>query len=105
MRERLPNRRGGETLNFACRQREYRATLGFYPDGRLGEVFINAGKSGSDVDIATRDSAIALSFALQYGCAPEDIRAALCRDDAGKAEGPLGTLLDLLAQQRGSEAA
>ena len=104
MRDRLPNRRAGETLTFACRQREYRATLGFYPDGRLGEVFINAGKSGSDVDIATRDSAIALSFALQYGCAPEDIRVALCCDGAGKAVGPLGTLLDL-AQQRGSQAA
>lgn len=98
----LPNRRASETIKFQVVRRDrtpavYHATLGYYPDGRLGEVFLSAGKTGSDVDVAARDSAIAFSFALQHGCSVETARAAFCRDEDGKPEGPLGTLLDLLA--------
>lgn len=100
----LPNRRPCETIKFNVTRRDrtpatYHATLGYYPDGRLGEVFLSAGKTGSDVDVAARDSAIAFSFALQHGCSIETARTAFCRDENGHAEGPLGTLLDLLEKR------
>ena len=101
-REKLPQRRRTENIKFNVEQRDgskrvYHATVGYYPDGRVGEVFLAAGKVGSDVDVAMRDSAIAMSFALQYGCPIEDARAAFCRDEGGRAEGPLGAILDILA--------
>lgn len=104
-RELLPNRRLSETIRFAVERRDrspqtYFATVGYYDDGRIGEVFLSTGKAGSDVDIATRDAAIAFSFALQHGCSLDAARAAFCRDETGGAEGPLGALLDLLASER-----
>ena len=99
MREPLPNRRMAERINFTVGGMQYTAGLGYYPDGRLGEVFLSFGKVGSGADVAARDSAIAVSFALQHGCTVETIRSAFTRDADGKPEGPLGTLFDLLAER------
>lgn len=102
-RELLPNRRRSETFEFEAgvpgyTQQHYVATLGFYPDNRLGEIFIHSVKSGCDRDIAMQESAIAASFALQHGCTVEMIRSAMPRTTDEKPEGPLGTLLDLVRQ-------
>ncbi len=104
-RKRLPNRRACETIeithrNFAGAESVYTATLGYYDDGSLGEVFLNSTKVGTDVDVAVRDAAIALSFALQYGATAEDVRAAMTRDAAGRTEGVLGTLLETISPAR-----
>ncbi len=101
-REVLPNRRRSETFEFEAGvpgqpSQHYVATLGFYPDGRVGEIFIHPAKSGSDRDIAMQESAIAASFALQHGCSVDMIRSAMPRTSDGAPEGPLGTLLDRLA--------
>jgi len=95
-RDKLPNRRAGETREFRLHGVSYRATLGFYPDGRLGEVFLTGGKIGSNADVAVRDSAILASIALQYGVPLTTLSGALTRDEAGRADGPLGLLLDEL---------
>jgi ribonucleoside-diphosphate reductase alpha chain len=95
-RERLPNRRRCETFDFEHGQFLYTATLGFYDDGRLGEVFLSGAKSGTEIQIAAIEGAIALSFALQHGCAPQTIRPAVPRNENGSAQGLLGTLLDML---------
>lgn len=97
-RDLLPQRRNNLTLDYKVRGRAHAATLGYYDDGRLGEVFITAAKSGSDASIAAQEAAIAASFALQFGCPPEAMRAAMPRNEAGEPEGPLGRLLDLLAE-------
>ena len=98
-REVLPNRRQVRRLNFRVGKLIYTATLGYYDDGRLGEVFLHCGLSGTEANIIARDSAIAVSFALQHGCTVETIRSAFSRDSSGEAEGPLGTLFDLLAKE------
>lgn len=100
-RERLPTRRYSETLDFTHvtptgHPIPHSATLGYYPDGRLGEVFIGTGKVGTDVDVAVKDAAILASFALQHGATVEDLHAAMTRDARGRPEGVLGTLLDLI---------
>lgn len=101
-RARLPNRRACETIeirhrNYAGAESFYTATLGYYDDGRIGEVFLNSTKVGTDIDVAVRDAAIALSFALQHGVDPENIRAAMTRDANGCPEGVLGTLLETIS--------
>jgi hypothetical protein len=96
-RERLPDRRGSETFALECSGLAYLATISRFPDGRLGEIFLSNHKAGSAADTAARDSAIVFSIAVQYGADPEAIRKALCRDSHGKANGPLGVALDLIA--------
>jgi hypothetical protein len=97
-RERLPNRRASENFSFELHDIRYHATLGRYPDGRPGEIFISSHKAGSATDVAARDGAIAISFALQLGAPLEDIARALSRDGSGRASGPAGCALDLLAE-------
>jgi ribonucleoside-diphosphate reductase alpha chain len=103
MRERLPERRRSETFDFevvaGTAVLKYTATVGFYKDGRIGELFLNNHKSNSSADTNARDAAIALSFALQHGADLEEIRKALCRESDGRASGPLGTALDLITKE------
>jgi hypothetical protein len=98
-RERLPNRRASENFSFEFDGIRYHATVGLYPDGRPGEIFISSHKAGSATDVAARDAAIAISFALQFGARIEDIGRALSRDSSGRANGPAGRALDLLASR------
>lgn len=96
-RQRLQNRRGSETFDFICGNFHYCATVSFFNDGRLAEIFIGNGKAGSATDTAAKDSAIVASLALQHGVAIDVIRRALLRDSRGVANSPLGCALDMIA--------
>jgi hypothetical protein len=98
-RERLPNRRLAETFELEVAGLRYTATIGRFPDGRVAEIFLTNHKAGSQADTNARDSAIVFSIAVQHGADPEAIRRALCRDSRGRANGPLGHALDLLAEE------
>src|SRR2546429_5194505 len=101
-RDRLPNRRIGETFELEVGGLRYTAGVGRFPDGRVGELFLNNHKSNSAADTNARDSAIVCSIALQYGADIETIRRALCRDSQGRASGPLGAALDRIADREGA---
>jgi hypothetical protein len=98
LRERLPTRRAAETFEFECASLRYTCTFSRYANGRIAEIFLTNHKSNSAADTGARDAAIAFSFAVQYGADLETIRLALCRDSHGRASGPLGAALDLLAE-------
>jgi ribonucleoside-diphosphate reductase alpha chain len=98
-RERLPNRRGHEVLELVHGKFRYTVGIGRFPDGRLAEIFINAAKSGTEVEAAARDAAIVASLALQSGVSPETLCRALSRNGDGSAAGPLAAALDMLAGQ------
>lgn len=109
-RERLPNRRAADTFEFEHiwpngRAHPFIATVGLYPDGRPGEVFLATGKSGEQFDIGIKDSAIALSLALQYGCPLDVIAPTFLRAGDGRPEGPLGTLVGILVERYGVRVA
>jgi len=95
-RQRLNNRRSNTTFDFEITGLRYTATVGYYPNGRIGELFIGNHKSNSTADTNARDAAIAFSFAVQHGADPHAICRALCRDSHGRASGPLGVALDIL---------
>ena len=97
VRARLFNRRASESFALECDSLSYVATISRFADGRLGEIFLSNHKAGSAADTAARDGAIVCSIALQYGADLETIRKALCRDSHGRASGPLGVALDLIA--------
>ena len=97
-RERLLNRRASALFDFEIDGLKFTASASFFADGRLAELFLDNHKAGSQIGTLVRDAAIALSFAVQHGADPEAIRRALCRDSRGRALGPLGAALDMLAE-------
>ena len=101
-RERLPNRRACETFNFQVEGLRYCATVSWFADGRVGEVFIDNHKVGSQSRGNATDAAVAASLALQHGCTIDVLRGALLRDVRGRATTPLGVALDLVADLKGS---
>jgi hypothetical protein len=82
---------------FECNGLRYIATVLFFPDGALAEIFLSNAKASSHSDSAAKDSAVVASLALQFGVPLETIRHALLRDSRGVASSPLGAALDLLA--------
>jgi hypothetical protein len=99
LREWLPDRRGCEGFDIEALGLHFHATVGRFPDGRLAKIFIDAFKAGSAADMAARDAGITARIALQMGVDPEALRHALCRDARGKAIGPLGVVLDQIAEE------
>jgi hypothetical protein len=93
-RRRLPNKRAAETIAFERDGSAYEMTIGFYPDGAVGEVFLNADRTDSLLDVMVSDAAILTSLALQYGCPLDELRHALKRDGRGNASSPIGLALD-----------
>jgi hypothetical protein len=47
-----------------------------------------------------RDAAVILSLALQHGADLDAIRKSQCRDSDGRALGPVGQALDLIAEDQ-----
>jgi ribonucleoside-diphosphate reductase alpha chain len=70
-RERLAAERLGLTHSFDILTkdgpRSFYLTCGIYPDCRLGEVFVRAGKEGSLIAGALNGFGISISLGLQYG--------------------------------------
>jgi hypothetical protein len=99
-RETLPHRRFSQT--FALEWGGYRAphfvTCGFYEDGRLGEVFIGAGKSGEQVEAVARDGAILLSIALQHGAQLSELSHAITRNSRHEPMSIVGAVIDCLVK-------
>ena len=94
VRDRLPDRRPAISTSFERDGARFEMTAGYYPDGRVGEVFVNADRANSLLDFLMSDAAILASLALQYGAPLDEIRHALKRDIRGDAASPIGTALD-----------
>lgn len=94
----LPNRRSHETLDFEHWGRRFSAGIGRATESSpIHEIWLNTGKTGEQMETLARDAAVLLSLALQYGTPLSAMRHACMRDLDGKASGPIGKLLDLLA--------
>jgi len=66
-RERLPDTRRSVTHKFSVAGHEGYITVGQYPDGRAGELFITMAKEGSTVGGLMDCFGTAISMSLQYG--------------------------------------
>ena len=97
MRRVLPQRRPAETFDLWFWNQSFSVTIGFYPSGEVGEVFIDGGKTGQDSHSTARDAAVVLSLALQHGTPIETIRHAVTRSGSGEAASILGATVDRLA--------
>jgi ribonucleoside-diphosphate reductase alpha chain len=66
-RERLPDTRQSITHKFNVQDNEGYVTVGLYPDGRPGELFIKMAKQGSTISGLMDTIGVLTSLALQYG--------------------------------------
>jgi ribonucleoside-diphosphate reductase alpha chain len=67
VRHRLPAERASVTHKFALSGHEGYITVGLYPNGQPGEIFIRMAKEGSTVSGLMDSFATAVSLALQHG--------------------------------------
>jgi hypothetical protein len=101
-RRRLPNRRPSISFDIAVGGLKYKATASYFPDGRVGELFLSNTKPSSQSDVNARDAGVAASLALQFGCPLDVLQRALLRDVQGRASSPLGEAIDRLAAEHGA---
>ena len=66
-RQRLPHRRAGLRITLGQGPNSLVLCTGEYPDGRLGEVFLDHQKEGTFGRDMLKAFAMALSLALQHG--------------------------------------
>jgi hypothetical protein len=95
-RRRLPHRRGAVALDIEHAGHRYRMHVGYFPDGAVGEVFLDATKQNSMLDAFAADAAILLSLLLQDGAAPAEIGHALRRSPNGAPASLIGAVVDEL---------
>jgi hypothetical protein len=93
-RERLPSRRGHRTFGLRYSGVDFVVGVGRYRDGRLGEIFIDCNKVGSQLQTVASDGAILISLLLQHGCSADTIKHAL---------NPAGLLATVLNRVAGDE--
>ena len=72
-RRRLPSERAAITHKFDIAGHEGYITVGLYPDGQPGEIFLKMAKEGSTVSGLMDTFATTVSVALQYGVPLRDL--------------------------------
>ena len=66
-RRKLPVKRGGITIEATVGGQKIFLRTGEYPDGTLGEIFIDTFKEGAAYRSVLNSFAVAVSFGLQHG--------------------------------------
>jgi hypothetical protein len=103
----LPAKRTGESFVIEYPPKSatfFRVQVSEYPDGQLGEVFINGAKPNSSIDNVASDIAILISLLLQHGAAAAAIGHALRRNPDGTRASIAGVVVDALsALDRGEQ--
>ena len=67
VRHRLPDERASVTHKFSIAGHEGYVTVGLYPTGQVGEIFIKMAKEGSTVSGLMDAFGVSISMALQHG--------------------------------------
>jgi hypothetical protein len=108
-RLRLPDRRAAETVELEHGGQRFTVTIGFYPDGRPGEVFTHGLRTGSNLDALLADACVVVSCLIQYGAEPRELAASMGRLGSAEPASVIGAVLDLVAAvstaQQASEGA
>jgi ribonucleoside-diphosphate reductase alpha chain len=82
----LPSTRESVTHKFSIGRHEGYLTIGLYPDGRPGEIFLKMSKEGSTLSGMCQAFCLAFSLAMQYGLTVEEA----CKRFKGMRFEPMG---------------
>ena len=72
-------------------------TIGYKSNGQVGEIFLNADRANSMLDVMMSDAAIIASLALQYGVPLRQLAHRIKRDKFGIASSPIGAAIDRIS--------
>jgi hypothetical protein len=72
-------------------------TIGFYPDGRPGEVFTHGARSGSSLDALLADASVVISCLIQHSVEPRDLAISMGRLGSAEPASVIGAVVNLLA--------
>lgn len=92
-RQKFPNRRDSRLFDFHFKGIDWKISYSRLPDGRVGEIFLHGGKSGSDVDALRYSIGVILSHLLQHGADIKDILPSLPRLPNGHHAEIIGAIL------------
>ncbi len=92
-RHQLPQRRPNHSLEFEFEGSRYQLTIGYYGDGRIGEVWLNGPRSDSALYHITQDACILISHLLQRFVSPHAIEASLPRKPDGGPASIIGAII------------
>ncbi len=93
----LPNRRLNETADLLFEGHRYHVTIGYFADGRPGEVFCRGAKIGSGMDLLLDDACVSISMLLQHGAEPLALAHSMGRLGNGAPASIIGALAVLVA--------
>lgn len=96
-RVKLPDRRAAETVSVEHGGTCFAVTIGFYPDGRPGEVFTHGMRTGSNLDALLADACVVMSCLIQHGVDPRDLAASMGRLGNAEPASIIGAVVDLIA--------
>ena len=96
-RARLPERRPAETSEIEHGGMRFAVTIGFYPDGRPGEVFTHGAKTGSTIDGLLDDACVVVSLLIQHGVEPRTLAQSMGRLGDERPASVIGAVVDLVA--------
>ena len=96
-RLRLPDRRAAETIALEHDSARFMVTIGFYPDGRPGEVFVHGARSGSSMDALLADACVVVSCLIQHGIVPAELARSMGRFGNDRPASVIGAVVDLVA--------
>ncbi len=111
-RARLPARRPSRTheLRWADsngQPTKFTMTVGFFLDGRPGEVFADGPKTGSAMQALLADACVILSVALQHGITPAELLHSMGRTPVSETQSApasvIGAITEVLIQRPGDE--
>jgi hypothetical protein len=94
---RLPDRRPAETVALEHDGARFMVTIGFYADGRPGEVFIHGARSGSNLDALLADACVVVSCLVQHGIQSRELASSMGRLGNTKPASVIGAVVDLIA--------
>ena len=96
-RERLPDRRAAETVQIEHGGQRFTVTIGYYPDGRAGEVFTHGMRTGSSLDALLADASVLLSLLMQHGIESRELASSMARLGSSEPASIIGAVVDLIA--------
>lgn len=96
-RARLPQRRPAETIEIEHGGLRFAVTVGFYPDGRPGEVFTHGAKTGSTIDGLLDDACVLVSLLIQHGIEPPELAKSMGRFGSEQPASVIGAVVDIAA--------
>lgn len=90
----LCNRRASEAYDLSLPGKPtITVGIGYYDDGRVGELFVTTRKIGSAFDAECADAAVMVSIALQHGITPQQLYHSLHRTPEGEPVSVMGHIL------------